>query len=133
MHPCHLVGTPLGRRCLPLPPRHLQVLHALPVGRRSSLGRPPLKALDGLAIHRPDVGGPRIADAPPRTLHQPYARVFRELAAGHQGARPFRELPATCWTAQPFDVLGRPGPRPMRAVAFARTIEPGTVWMRARE
>src|SRR4029450_11695710 len=35
--------------------------------------------------------------------------------------------------ARPFDVLAPPGPRPMRDVAFARTIELRTLWIRARE
>src|SRR5438477_8488363 len=89
--------------------------------------------MHGLEIHGTDVGGPLITDAPPLTLHQPYDRVFRKLAASHQRALPFRKLPVARCTAQPFDVLVRPGPRPMRDVAFTGTIEPFTVWIRARE
>src|SRR4030095_13132955 len=107
--------------------------HALLVVRHSPLGRHLLETIDGLKIHGTDVGGPRVTNPPPLTFHQLYDRVFRELAAGHQGALPFRELPAACRTAQPFDVLVRPCPRPMREVPFTGTIEPGTLWIRARE
>src|SRR5215216_8131735 len=133
MHPCHLFGTQFGMRLIQLHPLHLEVLHALLVVRHSPLGRHPLEAMDGLEIHGTDVGGSLITDTPPLTFHQLYDRVFRELAAGHQGALPFRKLPVACHTAQPFDVLVRPGPRPMRDVAFAGTIALGTVWSRARE
>src|SRR5262245_15568674 len=133
MHPFHLFGTQFGMRLIQLHPLHLQVLHALPVVRFRALGCHPLEAMDGLEIHRTNVGGPLIADAPSLTFHQPYDGVFRELAAGHQSALAFRELPATSRTAQPFDMLVRPGPRPMRDVAFAKTIEPGTLWIWARE
>src|SRR5262249_2318692 len=74
-----------------------------------------------------------ITDAPPLTFHQLYDGIFRELAAGHEGALPFRELPVAGRTAQPFDVLVRPGPRPMRDVASAGTIALRTLWIRARE
>jgi hypothetical protein len=69
------------------------------VVRLHSMGSHQLEAMDGLEIHSTDVGDPLIADAPPLTLHQPYDRVFRELAAGHEGALPFREFLATCRTA----------------------------------
>jgi hypothetical protein len=49
--------------------------------------------------------------------------IFGELAAGHEGALPFGKLPVAYHTAQPFDVLVRPCPRPMRDIAFAGTIE----------
>jgi hypothetical protein len=120
-------------RLIPLHALHIHVLHTLAMVGLSPLGRHPLKAMHRLEIHGADVGGPLITDTPPLTFHQLYDRVFRELAAGHQGALPFRELPATYRTTPPFDVLVRPGPRPMRNVAFAGTIEPGTWWIRARE
>src|SRR5207245_6246968 len=133
MHPLDLFGTEFGMCLIQLHPLHLQVLHALPVVRLGPLGSHPLEAMDGLEVYGTDVGGPLIADAPPLTFHQPYHRVFRELAAGHQGALPCREFPAACRTAQPFDVLVPPCPRPMRDVVFAGTIELGTLWIRARE
>src|SRR5215211_1901674 len=133
MHPCHLFGTQFGMRLIQLHPLHLEVLHALLVVRHSPLGRHPLEAIDSLEIHGTDVGGALITDTPPLTFHQLYDRVFRELAAGHQGALPFRKLPAACRTAQPFNVLVRPGPRPMGNVPFTGTIEQGTVWIWARE
>jgi hypothetical protein len=101
--------------------------------RLGSLSSQALKAMDGLEIHGTDVSGPLITDAPPLTFHQPYDCIFRELAAGHQGALPFRELPAACHTTQPFDVLVRPCPRPMRDVACTGTMALGTWWIRARE
>jgi hypothetical protein len=66
-------------------------------------------------------------------LQQPYDCIFGELAAGHQGALPFRELPVADGTASPFNVLVRPGPRPMHNMAFAGMIEAGALWIRARE
>src|SRR5262249_31174910 len=133
LHPFHLCGTPVGMRLIPLHPLHRQVWHALPVVRRRSLGRHPLATLDGLERHGTDVGSPLITDAPPLTLHQPYDRVFRELAASQQGALPCRALSVAYRTAQPFAGLVYPGPRPMCAMAFAGTMEPYTWWMRARE
>src|SRR4029450_8041589 len=133
MHPFHLFGTQFRMRLIQLHPLHIQVLHALLVVRLGPLGSHPLEAMDGLEIHGTDVGSPLITDTPPLTFHQQYDGVFRELAAGHEGALPFRELPVACRTTQSFDVLVRPCPRPMRDVAFAGTIEPGTLWIRARE
>src|SRR5262245_60852879 len=69
MHPFHLFGTQFGMCLIQLHPLHLEVLHALPVVRLSSMGRNPLEAMDSLEIHRTDVGGPLIADAPPLTFH----------------------------------------------------------------
>src|SRR5713101_8405031 len=112
---------------------HVHLVYNLAMMGLSALGRDVLKAMHRFEIHGTNVGGPFITDAPPLTFHQPYDRVFGELAAGHQGTLPFRELPVACRTAQPFDVLVRPGPRPMRDVAFAGPIEPSTLWIRARE
>lgn len=98
-----------------------------------TLGRHTLAAIAGLAIHLTNVRRACGAAAPPLTLHQLYERVFRELAAGHQGARPFRARPVACRTTQSCAVLVRPGPRPMRDVPCAGAIAPCPVWMRARE
>src|SRR5262249_30724957 len=94
----------------PAPPR---AARAVDGGARARRAAPRRKRCPRLASHGTDVGGALITDAPPLALHQPYDRVFRERAAGHQGPRPCRALPATCRTTQPFAVLGRPGPRPM--------------------
>jgi hypothetical protein len=116
-----------------LHPGHVHPTHNLAMVGLGTLGCNLLQAVHGVEIHRTHVRSALITDAPPLTLHQLYDGLFGELAAGHEGALPFRELPVACHTAQPFDVLARPGPRPMRDVAFARTIELRTVWMRARE
>src|SRR4029453_13401168 len=120
-------------RLIQLHPLHIQGLNALPVVHLSPMGSHPLEAMDCLEIHGTEVGGPRPPDPPPLTFPQPYDCVFWELAADHQSALAFRELPIAYGTAQPFAMLGRPCPRPMGDMAFTRTIEPGTVWMRARE
>jgi len=133
MHPFHLLGTQFGMRLIQLYALHIHVLHALAMVGLGPLGSHPLKAMHRLEIHRTDVRGARITDAPSLTFHQPYKRVFGELAAGHQGALPFRELPTACRTTPPFDMLVRSCPRPMGDVAFAGMIEPCTVWIRARE
>jgi len=116
-------------RLIQLHALHLQVLHTLAVVRLRSLGRYPLETMDGLEIHSTDVGGPRIADAPPLAFHQPYNRVFGQLTADQQGALPFGELPVACRAAQPFDMLACTGPGPMRNIAFTRLVEPRTSWI----
>jgi hypothetical protein len=58
----------------------------------STLGSGVLQAMHRFKIHRTNVGGLLITDAPPLTFYQPYDRVFGELAAGHQGALPFGKL-----------------------------------------
>src|SRR5215813_7414597 len=133
MDPRHLARTQFGMGFIQLDAGHVHLAHYLAMVGLSALGSDVLKAMHRFEIHRANVGGPLIADAPPLTFHQPYNRVFGELAAGHQGALPFRELPAACRTAQSFDVLVRPCPRPMRDVPCAGTIEPCTLWIRARE
>src|SRR4029453_7559330 len=133
MPPFHLLRTQFGMRLIPLHPLHRQVLHALAVVHLSSMGRHPLEAMDRLESHGTEVRRARITDAPALTFQELCHGRFRELAAGHQGALPFRELPAACRTAPPFNVLVRPGPRPMGNVPFTGTIEPGTVWIWVRE
>src|SRR4030095_11844332 len=108
-------------------PDHLLVMDLGPLGGHT------LEAIHGLEIDRTDIGGAFVTDTPPLTLQQPLHGVFRQFAPGHQGPLPFGELPVAGRAAQPFNVLVPPGPRPMRDVAFAGTIEPGTVWIRARE
>ena len=112
---------------------HVHVPDHLLVMGLSTLGGHTLEAIHGLEIDRTDIGGPCITDTPPLTLQQPLHGVFRQFAPGHQGPLPFGELPVACRAAQPFNVLVHPGPRPMRDVAFAGTIEPGPVGIRARE
>jgi hypothetical protein len=120
-------------RFIQLDAGHVYLAHNLAMMSLSALGSDVLKAMHRFEIHGTNVGGPCITDTPPLTFQQPYDRVFGELAASHQGAFPFRELPVACRTAQPFDVLGRPSPRPMRDVAFAGTIEACALWIRARK
>jgi len=96
----------------------------------SALGRDVLKAMHRFEIYGTNVGSPLITDAPPLTFHQPYDRVFRELAAGHQGALSFGELSIACRAAQPFDVFVRTCPRPMHDIPCAGTIEARTRWIR---
>ena len=79
------------------------------------------------------IGGALITDAPTLTFQELVHGRFWEFASGHQGPLPFGELSVACRAAQPFDVLVRPCPRPMRDVAFAGTIELRTLWIRARE
>src|SRR5262245_37694610 len=133
MHPFHLFGAQFGMRLIQLHAGHVHVPDHLLVMGLGPLGGHTLEAIHGLEIDRTYIGSARIADAPPLTFHQLHDRLFGELAAGHEGALPFRELPVACRTAQPFDVLVRPCPRPMRDVAFAGAIELRTVWIRARE
>src|SRR5262245_1361394 len=78
-HPVHLFGTQFGIRLIQLHPLHLEVLHALLVVRHSPLGSHPLEEIDGLEIHSTNVGGPRITDTPPLTVHQLYDMSSRNL------------------------------------------------------
>jgi hypothetical protein len=132
LHLCHRRGTQCGMRLIPVPPLPLAGLYALPVGRLSPWGSHARAARAGLEVPATEGGSPLLTDTPALAWHQPYDGSCRERAAGPQGARPCRALPAACRTAQPCDVLVPPGPRPMREVAFAGTMAPGTVWIRAR-
>src|SRR5262247_1526602 len=133
MDPFDLFGTEFGRRLIPLHTRHLHVLYALPMMGLGTMRGHALEAMDRLDLHITNICSAFVADTPPLTLHQPYDRVFRELAASHQGPLPFGELSVAYRAAQPFDVLVRPGPRPMRDVACAGTVELCTLWIGARE
>jgi hypothetical protein len=133
MAPRHLARTQLGRRCIPRHAGHVHLAPTLAMMRLRAPGSDVLQAMHRFAIHGTNVGGPCLTDTPPLTLQQPYARVFGELAASPQGAVPFRELPVACRTAQPFDGLVRPSPRPRRDVACAGTIEACAWWIRARK
>src|SRR5262252_917429 len=133
MDPRYLVRTEFRMGFVQLPPGHVHLTDNLTMVGLSTLGRDLLQAVHGFEIHRTNISGALITDAPPLTFHQLYDGIFGEPAAGHEGALPFRELPVACRTAQPFDVLVRPGPRPMRDVAFTGTIELRTLWIRARE
>ena len=133
MDPGHLAWTEFRMGFIHLHPGHVHPTDNLAMVGLGTLGCHLLQAVHGFEIHRTNVSGALITDAPPLTFHQPYDGLFGELTAGHQGALPFRELPVACRTAQPFDVLVRPCPRPMRDVAFTRTIELRTLWIRTRE
>src|SRR5919198_3887673 len=133
MDPFDLFGTEFGMRLIQLHTRHLHVLHALPMMGLGTMCSHALEAMDRLDLHSTTICSAFVADTPPLTLHQPYDRVFRELAASPQGPLRFGELSVAYRAAQPFDVLVRPGPRPMRDVAYAGTVELCTVWIGARE
>jgi hypothetical protein len=92
-----------------------------------------LETMHRFESHGTNVGGPLITDAPPLTFQQLYDRVFGELTTGQQGALPFGELSVACRAAQPFDMLVCTCPGSMCDVACTGAIEPGTVWIRARE
>ena len=70
---------------------HVHLAPHLAMVGLSALGSHPLEAMHRFEIHRTNVGGPFVTDAPPLTFHQPYDRVFWALAAGHQGALPVTE------------------------------------------
>src|SRR5262245_36681459 len=133
MDPRYLVWTEFRMGFIQLHPGHVHPTHNLAMVGLGTLGCNLLQALHGVEIYRTNVRSALITDAPPLTFHQLYDGIFGKLAAGHEGALPFRELPVACHTAQPFDVLARPGPRPMRDVASARTIQLRTSCIRARE
>ena len=133
MDPRYLARTEFRMGCVQLHPGHVHLTDYLTRVALSTLGRDLLQAVHGFEIHGTHISGACITDAPPLTFHQLYDGIFGELAAGHEGALPFRELPVAGRTAQPFDVLVHPGPRPMRDGAFAGTIELCTWWIRARE
>src|SRR5262245_51862632 len=133
MDPFDLFGTELGMRLIQLHTCHLHVLYALPMMGLGTMRGHALEAMDRLDLHITNICSAFVADTPPLTLYQPYDRVFRELAASHQGPLPFGELSVAYRAAQPFDVLVRPGPRPMRDVACAGTVELCTLWIGARE
>ena len=118
LHPFHLCGAPFGMRLIHLHAGHVHVPDHLLVRGLRPRGGHTLAALHGLEIDRTEIGSALITDAPALILHQLSDRLCGELAAGHEGALPFRALPVACCTAQPCDGLVRPGPRPMRAVAF---------------
>lgn len=82
-----------------LHPGHVHLTDNLTMVGFGTLGRDLLQAVHGFEIHRTNVSGALITDAPPLTFHQLYDGLCGELAAGHEGALPFRELPVACRTA----------------------------------
>jgi hypothetical protein len=133
MDPLDSAPPPLGMGFIHLPPLALDVLHGLLMIGVRAVGRDALEAIDCLESHRTDSSSALIADTPPLTLQQPFPGLLRQLAPGHQRARPLGELLGADGTTQPFDVLVFPCPRPMRDVAFAGTIALPALWIRARE
>jgi hypothetical protein len=133
MDPRHLAWTQLRMGLSPWPPWDVYRPDHLAMVGLSALRSDVLQAMHRLEIDRTNVGGARLTDAPALTLRESYDRGFGELTAGPQRAFPFGALPVACGAAQPFEVLVRACPRPMRAVAFAGPIEPRTLWMWTRE
>src|SRR5215831_3198859 len=132
MDPRHLAWTQFRMSFIQLHPWDLYRTDHLAMVGLSALRSDVLKAMHRLEIHRTNVGGALITDAPSLTFDQPYDGIFGELATGHQSPLPFGKLPVACQAAQPFDVLVCACPRPMYDVPCAKTIEAGTQWIRAR-
>src|SRR2546421_7095715 len=120
MDPCYLTWTEFRMGLIQPDARHFYLVHHLAMVGLSPLGGDLLKAVHGLEVHRIDVSRSLITDAPSLTFQQPLHNFLGQLAPGQQGAFPLRELLRADGTAQPFDVLVLPCPRPMGDVTFTR-------------